>query len=57
MSHAFIRPVAGLATVVLIAGIIAIAATLFRGGFAETVPVTVLSQRAPPKSWKDLLPI
>jgi phospholipid/cholesterol/gamma-HCH transport system substrate-binding protein len=40
------RRLAGLATVLAIAGIIALAATLFRGGLTPTVPVTVLSPRA-----------
>ncbi|WP_246216720.1 MCE family protein [Mycobacterium botniense] len=40
------RPLAGLATIAVIAGIFAVAATLFRGGFTSTVPVTVLSPRA-----------
>jgi virulence factor Mce-like protein len=40
------RPLAGLTTVVVIAGIIALALTQFRGGFTETVTVTVVSDRA-----------
>jgi virulence factor Mce-like protein len=40
------RPLAGLATVVAMVIIVAVAATLFRGGFTPSVPVTVLSQRA-----------
>jgi virulence factor Mce-like protein len=40
------RAVAGLVTVVVIAGIVGLCATLFRGGFTETLPVTVLSPRA-----------
>ncbi|HUO37724.1 MAG TPA: MCE family protein [Mycobacterium sp.] len=43
---AYVAPLAGLATVVVILAIIAIAATLFRGGFTPTVPVTVVSPRA-----------
>ncbi len=43
---AYARPLAGLATVVVIAGVIALALTQFRGGFTETVPVTVVSDRA-----------
>ncbi len=42
----YARPLAGLATVVVIAGVIALALTQFRGGFTETVPVTVVSDRA-----------
>lgn len=40
------RPLAGLATVVVFAAVVAIALTQFRGGFTETVPVTVVSDRA-----------
>ena len=40
------RPIAGLATVVIIAAIIAVAVGLFRDSFTKTVPVTVISQRA-----------
>lgn len=40
------RPLAGLATVGVIAAIVALAVTQFRGGFTETVPVTVVSDRA-----------
>jgi phospholipid/cholesterol/gamma-HCH transport system substrate-binding protein len=39
-------PLAGLATIVVIAAIVAVALTQFRGGFTETAPVTVLSDRA-----------
>ena len=39
-------PLVGLATIVVIALIVALAVALFRGGFTETVPVTVISQRA-----------
>jgi phospholipid/cholesterol/gamma-HCH transport system substrate-binding protein len=46
VTPAYVRPLLGLATVVVILGIVAIAANLFRGGFTPTVPVTVLSQRA-----------
>ncbi len=42
----YVRPLLGLGTIALILAIIAIAATLFRGGFTATVPVTVLSPRA-----------
>ena len=44
--HTYVRPLAGLATVVVIVAVIALALTQFRGGFTETVPVTVLSDRA-----------
>jgi phospholipid/cholesterol/gamma-HCH transport system substrate-binding protein len=46
MSHNGIRALAGLTTVIVIAGIVAVAVGLFQGSFAESVPVTVLSQRA-----------
>jgi virulence factor Mce-like protein len=40
------RPVAGLATVVIVAAIVAVSVGLFRGDFTKTVPVTVISDRA-----------
>ena len=46
MSHNGIRTLAGLATVVVILGIVAVAVGLFQGSFDQTVPVTVLSPRA-----------
>ncbi|EID09972.1 virulence factor Mce [Mycobacterium xenopi RIVM700367] len=46
MNHTGIRALAGLVTIVVIVGIVAVALNLFRGGFAETVPITVLSPRA-----------
>jgi phospholipid/cholesterol/gamma-HCH transport system substrate-binding protein len=42
----YARPLAGLGTIVAIGLIIALAVALFRGSFAETVPVTVISDRA-----------
>jgi virulence factor Mce-like protein len=45
-AHGYGRPLAGLATVVAIAAIVVLAAGLFRGSFTETVPVTVISDRA-----------
>jgi virulence factor Mce-like protein len=42
----YARPLAGLVTVVVIAGIVAVAAIQFRGGFTDTAPVTVISGRA-----------
>lgn len=42
----YLRPLTGLMTIVLIAGVFAVAAMLFRGGFTDTVPVTVVSPRA-----------
>jgi len=45
--HSVARPLAGLITIAVIAGIVAFAVNMFRGGFSEaTVPVTVLSTRA-----------
>ncbi len=41
-----VRPLAGLATVVAIGLIVALAVSLFRGSFTQTVPVTVISDRA-----------
>ena len=46
MSNNGIRVLAGLAAVVVILVIIAVAVGLFQGSFAQTVPVTVLSPRA-----------
>lgn len=40
------RPLAGLASVAIIAGIVVVALGLFKGSFTESVPVTVLSPRA-----------
>ncbi len=45
-SRGWVRPFAGLAAVVAVAAIIALAVGLFRGAFAETVSVTVISHRA-----------
>ena len=42
----YVPPLLGLATIVVIAGIFALAVGLFQGSFTETVPVTVISQRA-----------
>ncbi len=44
--RSYARPLAGLGTVVLVAGIFALAVILFRGDLTKTVPVTVISQRA-----------
>ena len=46
MEHTGIRALTGLATVAIIAAIVAVAVGLFQGSFTETVPVTVLSSRA-----------
>lgn len=42
----YTRPLVGLVAVAVIAGIICLALTQFRGGFTESVPVTVISDRA-----------
>jgi phospholipid/cholesterol/gamma-HCH transport system substrate-binding protein len=42
----YARPLAGLGTVLAVCAIIALAISLFRGSWAETVPVTVISDRA-----------
>jgi phospholipid/cholesterol/gamma-HCH transport system substrate-binding protein len=41
-----LRPLAGLGSVLVVIGIVAVAVTLFRGGFTGGIPVTVMSQRA-----------
>ena len=46
MQHSGIRALTGLATVAVIAAIVAVAVGLFQGSFTESVPVTVLSPRA-----------
>jgi phospholipid/cholesterol/gamma-HCH transport system substrate-binding protein len=46
MQHTGIRALTGLATVAVIAAIVAVAVGLFQGSFTESVPVTVLSSRA-----------
>ncbi|MGE2815814.1 MCE family protein [Mycobacterium heidelbergense] len=45
-SRNYVPPLLGLLTVAVICAIFAVAITLFQGGFSETVPVTVISQRA-----------
>ncbi len=45
-ASSYARPIAGLATVVFVVVIFAIATGLFRGDFTTSVPVTVLSPRA-----------
>jgi virulence factor Mce-like protein len=42
----YLRPLLGLATIVVVVGVVTVAANLFRGGFTSTVPVTVVSSRA-----------
>lgn len=46
MNSKAIRPIAGAVTVLSICAVIALSVTLFRGGFTDTVSVTVLSDRA-----------
>ena len=46
MPQSVVRPLAGFITIALIAGVVAFAVNMFRGGFTKTVPVTVLSPRA-----------
>ncbi len=45
MSNA-VRPLAGLATVMAIVAVFVFSIVMFRGGFGQTVPVTVVSERA-----------
>src|SRR5262245_3861943 len=46
MKSSVIRPLTGLALIVVIGLIVALAVGLFRGSFTQTEPVTVLSDRA-----------
>ena len=46
MPHTGIRALTGLATVVVLGVIVAVAVGLFRGSFTESVPITVVSSRA-----------
>ena len=46
MTRHLLRPLIGLATVALIVAVFAVAAFLFRGGYSDSVPVTVISSRA-----------
>jgi phospholipid/cholesterol/gamma-HCH transport system substrate-binding protein len=46
MTRHLLRPLMGLATIVVIVAAFALAANLFRGGFTPSVPVTVISSRA-----------
>lgn len=45
-NSSYVRPLAGLGTVIAIIAIIVLAVSLFRGSFADVVPVTVISDRA-----------
>jgi virulence factor Mce-like protein len=46
MKSNVVRPLTGLAMIVALGLIVVLAVTLFRGGFSEPVPVTVISDRA-----------
>ncbi|MGV0646790.1 MCE-family protein, partial [Mycolicibacterium sp. XJ879] len=46
MKSGALRPLTGLAMVITIIAIIALAIALFRGDFTKTVPITVISDRA-----------
>ncbi|BBY43289.1 MCE family protein [Mycolicibacterium celeriflavum] len=46
MRRHLLRPFVGLVSIVLAVAVFVLAANLFRGGFSDTVPVTVISQRA-----------
>ena len=46
LTPATMRAVVGLISVVIIAAIVAVAVGMFQGGFTDTVPLTVMSQRA-----------
>ncbi len=46
MSQSTVRPLAGLATVLVIVAVVVFALVMFRGGIGATVPVTVVSERA-----------
>ncbi len=46
MSGRALRALMGVATVAAIVAVVVLAATLFRGGLTDSVPVTVMSPRA-----------
>ncbi|WP_082933154.1 MCE family protein [Mycolicibacterium elephantis] len=46
MTRTLLRPLVGLVSIVVAAVVVVLAANLFRGGFTDSVPVTVLTQRA-----------
>jgi virulence factor Mce-like protein len=46
MNRNVLRTIVGATTVIAIAGVIALTATLFQGGLQTTVPITVISDRA-----------
>jgi phospholipid/cholesterol/gamma-HCH transport system substrate-binding protein len=45
-ARSYARPLAGLATILVIGAIVAVSLGLFAGDFTQTVPVTVIAQRA-----------
>ncbi|MEY8014604.1 MCE family protein [Mycobacterium servetii] len=45
-AESYARPLAGLATIVVVAAIVGVAVGLFQGDFTTSIPVTVVSQRA-----------
>jgi phospholipid/cholesterol/gamma-HCH transport system substrate-binding protein len=46
MKPAVVRPLVGLASILVVVAIVAVALNLFRGGFTTSVPVTIISDRA-----------
>ena len=46
MSKNGVRPLTGLATVIVLVAIVVFAVKMFQGGFGQTVPVSVVSERA-----------
>ncbi|WP_319456106.1 MULTISPECIES: MCE family protein [unclassified Mycobacterium] len=46
MSNSLVRPLAGLAMVAVLIGIVVFAIGMFNGGWGTTVPVTIVSERA-----------
>jgi virulence factor Mce-like protein len=46
MSNSAVKPLAGLATVLVLVGIVVFSIGMFRGGFGQTASVTVVSERA-----------
>lgn len=46
MTQRLLRPLVGLGTIALIVVVVVVAANLFRGAYGDSVPVTVISQRA-----------
>ncbi|MGV0716558.1 MCE family protein [Mycolicibacterium sp. XJ662] len=46
MTRTLLRPLVGLIAIVVVVAVVVLAGSLFRGSFTDSVPVTVLSQRA-----------